>query len=1054
MHTAAKKLNRLLLLPLLASCFFWGVSCFSQSAFFNNYTELQGLSNNNVRCFTKDHLGYLWIGTNYGLNRFDGKTFKTYFTQNHNSISNNIVSCLATDMQGNIWIGTETGGLNKYNPQANTFTVCKQNINENGSLREDYVKTIFIDSKNDVWIGTVSNGWAKWNKDTQQFTWYQSGLSYTNKWGRNACNIIEKMVEDKQGNFWVASNYGLHVLFKGQPTVHTYIDSAEQTKGYYPMESANLYLDMYYDGDSCLWLGTWAGGLKCFNMRTQKFETYRLQPQLPYAGSRNIVAQVLPKSPTTLWIASLDKGLGTFDMQKKIFNFLIHNPNNLHSVLPNECRALYVDAHQYLFAGFDGGFGVYSPANQIIQTVNWQKNDRPKTGEAIYAIGHNSYNGLTYIGSTNRLYAYNGIKAYLLPLVIAGQVQYEVSAIYYWGNNELLLCCNGRYYLYACGNGQIKNAIFTYKGQPYPLYGYGTATMPGATIQWIKNFNGDWVCLQKGKWTILHIIPKTVATQAQFNGLMVPLAQYSDSLFWFSTRNGQLGLYNIATNNIVGKVMLENDVLKAEIKAVLKDSTGSFWASSYHNGLFQLLPQGNHQFNAIAFDEKNDFPDLFLDKIVQDAKGQIWLNCKKGLIRFAAVSKGRPYFKWFGNGIGSAVGSRAVATMALVNDKLFFGVANEVSYLKLNEQLPVAEANLVINDFWVQGKSVIDSINLNFVSSIILPHHRNFLAFAVAAINFDNGGPGKIAYRYNMPDTSWLEADNNSTISINDLRPGKYLLQLACIGQNGKIAGSVKQITIEIAPAFYQSKAFLLAVLLLLLLLGYFIYWLKVKNIKQQAAQKTALAAQMATLEMRALRAQMNPHFIFNTLNSINNYILNYNAQEASTYLTKFAKLVRLILENSNTATTSLHNELQLVNLFVEMEQRRFKNKFQYDLQVQPEVDPSQQIPGMLIQPFVENAIWHGLMHLPADGLLSIAIGNTGDDCLQIVITDNGIGRQAAKALQSHATVPSKQSLGMHITHRRLNLFSRGNKKASVAIADLYNDATATGTRITILLPR
>ena len=210
-----------------------------------------------------------------------------------------------------------------------------------------------------------------------------------------------------------------------------------------------------------------------------------------------------------------------------------------------------------------------------------------------------------------------------------------------------------------------------------------------------------------------------------------------------------------------------------------------------------------------------------------------------------------------------------------------------------------------------------------------------------------------------------------------------------------------------------------------------------------------------AAIEMKALRAQMNPHFIFNSLNSINKYILKSDNINASRYLTRFAKLIRLILDNSNNREIALSDELEALRLYIEMELLRFATRFVYTIEVDENVcADSIQVPPLIIQPYVENAIWHGLLHKESGGILSISVRKTEAAMLICTIEDNGIGRARAKALKSKSATTNK-SMGITLTEERivmLNHFTSLN--ASVEIIDLENEqGEAAGTKVILSLP-
>jgi tetratricopeptide (TPR) repeat protein len=217
---------------------------------------------------------------------------------------------------------------------------------------------------------------------------------------------------------------------------------------------------------------------------------------------------------------------------------------------------------------------------------------------------------------------------------------------------------------------------------------------------------------------------------------------------------------------------------------------------------------------------------------------------------------------------------------------------------------------------------------------------------------------------------------------------------------------------------------------------------------------KSELQQQTIELEMRALRAQMNPHFIFNSLNSINRFILQNNRKKASEYLTKFSKLIRLILQNSQTSMISLENELESLQLYLELEALRFDNHFDYAITLENDLDISSiKVPPLIIQPYVENAIWHGLMHKEEKGLLQIELFML-DEMLACKITDNGIGRMKSAALKSKPASTHK-SMGMQITATRIEMLQRENKSnASIKITDLMlPDGTAGGTEVLLTIP-
>lgn len=226
---------------------------------------------------------------------------------------------------------------------------------------------------------------------------------------------------------------------------------------------------------------------------------------------------------------------------------------------------------------------------------------------------------------------------------------------------------------------------------------------------------------------------------------------------------------------------------------------------------------------------------------------------------------------------------------------------------------------------------------------------------------------------------------------------------------------------------------------------------------KQVALEKERadLNKRIAQVEMSALRAQMNPHFIFNCLNSIHNFTFDNDSENASIYLTKFSKLIRLVLENSRSERITLQNELAALALYIELESLRFKEKVQYAITVDTAIDTKYiKIPPLLLQPYVENAIWHGLLHKKEGGIVTIDVKMLDESNLCIIITDNGIGRERASLLQSKTAIKHK-SFGMQITFERINMINElYNTKTKIQIIDLHNENNEPcGTKVILEIP-
>ncbi|MBT8182658.1 MAG: histidine kinase, partial [Eudoraea sp.] len=228
--------------------------------------------------------------------------------------------------------------------------------------------------------------------------------------------------------------------------------------------------------------------------------------------------------------------------------------------------------------------------------------------------------------------------------------------------------------------------------------------------------------------------------------------------------------------------------------------------------------------------------------------------------------------------------------------------------------------------------------------------------------------------------------------------------------------------------------------MLLTALAAYFFY----RSNKQQQLANNLLA-------LKSLRSQMNPHFIFNALNSVNNYIAKNDERSANRYLSEFSTLMRAVLENSEEDFISLSRELELIELYVKLEHSRFTEKFDYTINIDEQIDAEAfQIPPMLLQPYIENAIWHGLRYKEEKGTLSIQLMQKETDLIEIRITDNGIGRKKSKELKTK-NQKTQNSKGMGNIKKRIAILNTMYKdKVSVSVKDLNKDTTGTQVILTL----
>jgi sensor histidine kinase YesM len=294
-------------------------------------------------------------------------------------------------------------------------------------------------------------------------------------------------------------------------------------------------------------------------------------------------------------------------------------------------------------------------------------------------------------------------------------------------------------------------------------------------------------------------------------------------------------------------------------------------------------------------------------------------------------------------------------------------------------------------------------------------------------------------------------------ITYFNLREGDYTFNVIASNSDGLWTDlqNATKLEIVVLPPWYRSWWFytLLVFLFASILFAFFRYRIaqirKVETFKRKEAEYKQLAAETETA---VLRLQMNPHFIFNSMNSINNYILQKDIDTASDYLGRFSSLMRMILDFAARPFVSISDEIKLLDLYLLTEAMRFEKKFSHTFDLAEDFDPDEfVIPTMILQPFVENAVWHGLSKKKEKGHIRISFRQE-DNSLICSVEDNGIGREGAKKNQKHKT---HESRALSITERRLALLeSKNGVTASYEIIDLYdNSHHPLGTKVIFRLP-
>jgi hypothetical protein len=441
------------------------------------------------------------------------------------------------------------------------------------------------------------------------------------------------------------------------------------------------------------------------------------------------------------------------------------------------------------------------------------------------------------------------------------------------------------------------------------------------------------------------------------------------------------------------------------------------------------------------FTGKNAFSQS-VQSIYKDAQGNVWFASNYSLYKFDSAQNKLISFYINRGSLNSVFGYKFCA---LHSGKFIIPTSTELLSFHPDSLLNANKRTLYagITGIKIFDKPLDDSLINGNNKPIILNHLQNFITIEFASFTYPNNGQVKYRYRLQGIDRDWVQANNSASANYTNLSPGKYTFYVTA--SSGAQESKPASISFIIQPPFWQTWWFIAAGAGILLA-G---VWLLVRNRIKQLQAKNRLKQQIAETEMRALQAQMNPHFIFNCLNAIDNLIQTSQRDKASVYLTRFAKLIRSILNSTQHNEVSFESDLESLKLYLQMEQFRCSNSFEYSFSIDEKLlqDIYTVLP-MCIQPFLENAINHGLMHKQGgEKKLKIAIQLIGEDIFY-TITDTGIGREAAAAINQR-NKPYHISSGIRIAIERINLYNHSGQPDSVRITDILDENNqVAGTRV------
>ena len=969
---------------------------------FRHYGTEQGLPSPEVYCAFEDSRGYMWFGTDNGASRFDGYSFKNYGPQE--GLNNNVVFDIKEDGKGRIWFGTMSGGV--FIMEGDTILPYRYNhLVKQHEQRYHGIKLSYLQPE----------------EETAYFSLDELGV----------------MVIDSSGNDRLLTSQAvrsrLFVTFVGPPhsLFTTVVDRNRLTA--YSQDNLNeaknrsaRFEFMSGSERKCIYLPISKQGNSTRNIRTKQLSSGHL---LIHHNNRLYCLQ----EDSLLWHIPYD-----FGAEFKI-NEIVEKEDGAILFCLSEGNGLqvYRDVEALRKGEFDLYLSEFSVSNAI--------EDRQ---------------GGLWVTTQEQGVFYCTNLALLIYDSRFGFSADFVNAVAFKNDHELYAGCqNGAIYQVDIEKQQITGELTTY----YGYHNHDLLYQPSRDLLWSNGAywkNGHWNFVKWGRHAITG--KRGQLRTSKLEKLHINTA--GDLVGCSSTGFLSIDIENDSvrfnTLNIKG--------LRERTFAIHTDTKQRLWVGNTR-GLFefrdsQLISPGlDHPAFHHRVEDIHEYPD---GTLVLGTKGYgviLWkdtsivqITTQNGLasnmLEDVHVDENGILWAATLNGL-SKINRRLGAAPLVRSFTMANGLpSNEIYQIKSYEgQVWLCTAGGLVRFReppidTISIRPILASIKVNnnllgATANPRLAHHQNNLEFQFLGINYCMNG--RIPYRYRLQYAAPWQYTQNRVANYPALPPGKYKFEVQSQNEDGYWSGS-STYSFTVLPPWWDSRWFRTLAGLVIVATGYGFYRYRI----QQLRKENALQQQMAALEKSALQAQMNPHFTFNCLNSIQNFILQNDKKKAVEYLSRFARLVRHSLDASVQGQVTLEEEIALLDNYLALERERFNHRFDYEIEVAESLKGRYlHFPPMLIQPYVENAVIHGLSDKNKGGMIKIRFSEKGGAVLAS-IKDNGVGYRKSEQEQKQQR---HKSVGMSITRKRLELLG-ADPEHSVQISPGGEGQHAPGTEVNILI--
>jgi ligand-binding sensor domain-containing protein len=960
---------------------------------FKNITVADGLPQSQVFDIEQDKNGALWLATQGGgVCIYDGKTFEILDTKT--DLPSSYVHTLAYYHE-NMFIGTDRGLVKIIDDVL--VKIPSPGIRKINAL----------EIKNDtLFIGTQNGLFYTLGKEISRYHPLPVKGQSINKILFSKGGIILSGI--KNSHHYNGNNKVIHELINEKsPLITDFIvtekDSyiATYNLGLYILNQENTFdvilsdrkiMDLMLDSDSNLWIGTQVHGVYKYDLQSKSLENLTTADGLANDHIRSIKQDLWGN----VWIGTSGGGVSRYSGSQ----FLHYNRasglngNYIYSVLNDSRNNLWVGT---------SGLGIYR-RNDTLEVVYNQKNGF--SDSKVKTIFEDS-RGLIWFGTEGDGFAtYYGAIGFDTIIHTPKSRSLQSSWIKSFSEDR-----RGNVWIATAGGGIYKTSV------------YKKDSLPKISLSKIRMKNGE--------------------LSTRFNKII-----HRNDLLYLATADQGIGIID---GKMLDLVQLKNGLNSNAIRSIETDTENRLWYIS-DQGLGYYSNK-----KIVNFGVKDGLASSNCYQLMIDKRGAIWVGSERGLDQIYLVNEDSISVKHFGFREGfKGVETTLNACYEDASQRLWFGSVNGLSVFAprkkmTNDNPPI----LRLKKYNLFYQSIFDTPygdHKGLSDTILLPYDENSISFEFDAVFLND--PQSVNYQYKLflDERSLPQFNNLSAVQYSNLEPGDYRLEVRAYRQDFYSQPII--IHFKIKLPYWRTSIFILSCVVGGLLMFALTIWLIYRRVQKKLADeksKLEIERNLAELEQKALRLQMNPHFLFNILNSVQ-YLIQENDQQKARYaLGKFAKLMRQILENSREKLISIDDELSTIQNYIALEKLTTSTDFDFEVDIEDELDTLEEIlPPLMIQPFVENAIIHAFKGLNRKAQITISFKET-EEYIEIEVRDNGIGREQAKLNRAQVETYHK-SQALNVTQERLSNLNDDQNFKGFEIKDHFKDGKPFGTSVFLRL--